>query len=149
MNLFSSVSEIKVLYSLKQKQSELHHVKSSVDSHEVLRNIWSTNIDYKEEFMILLLNRANKVIGYNHISSGGASACIVDPRQIFQSAILANASSIVLSHNHPSGNTKPSQIDIDITNKIKNGAAFFDINVIDHLIITSEGYFSFADEGIM
>ncbi|MEM9921563.1 MAG: DNA repair protein RadC [Bacteroidota bacterium] len=102
-----------------------------------------------EEFWILLLNRANRLIGKEQISAGGVSGTVVDGKMVFQKAIHQLASAIILCHNHPSGNLKPSRADIDITRKLKSGGQQLDVKVIDHLIVSSEGYFSFADEGIL
>ena len=99
--------------------------------------------------MVLLLNRANKTLGWSRISVGGVNGCVADPRIIFQTALKANASSIIVSHNHPSGNCEPSQSDIALTNKLRDAGNFLDIQVLDHVILTSEGYYSFADEGIL
>ena len=97
----------------------------------------------------MLLNRANRVLGLIDISLGGTAGTIADPKVIFAAAIKSNACGIILVHNHPSGNLKPSQQDLDLTRKIKAGGQLLDIVVMDHMIITSEGFFSFADEGLM
>jgi len=101
----------------------------------------------KEEFWILLLNRSNRFIGRVCISTGGVSGTVVDAKVIFKKAIESLASSVILCHNHPSGNLRPSQADIDITRKLKRAGESLDIAVLDHLIIADSGYFSFADEG--
>lgn len=101
-----------------------------------------------EEFWIILLNRANKVIGKEQISAGGVSGTVVDAKIIFRKALeVAPASSIILCHNHPSGNRNPSQADIDLTKKLKKAGETLDILVLDHLIIAENSYYSFADEG--
>ncbi|MEY2905155.1 MAG: hypothetical protein RJA52_1171 [Bacteroidota bacterium] len=100
-----------------------------------------------EEFWVFFLNRSNYILQKVKISSGGLSATIVDPKIIFRKAIEANASGIVLYHNHPSGNLDPSPADIDLTNKMVSGAKHFDINIIDHIIISEKGYYSFSDQG--
>jgi DNA repair protein RadC len=126
---------------------ERPQVKCSADAYNAIASLL---LDLpQEEFWILLLNRANRVVGRERISSGGLSATIVDARVIFQKAISGLACSIILCHNHPSGNTKPSQADIDITRKLKKGGEALDITVLDHLIIAETGYYSFADEGLM
>jgi DNA repair protein RadC len=102
-----------------------------------------------EEFWMLILNRANKLISKEPVSKGGINATLVDARMIFKPAILQNASSIILAHNHPSGNLKPSEEDIKLTKKLKDAGKLLDINVIDHLIIAENNYFSFADEGLL
>jgi DNA repair protein RadC len=102
-----------------------------------------------EEFWIMLLNRANKVLQNFNISEGGISGTVADPRKIFKIAIENNASSIVLCHNHPSGNVQPSESDIKLTHKLKDAGDHLDIQVIDHIIIGENQYFSFADENIL
>ncbi len=100
-----------------------------------------------EEFWVLLLNRSNKVITKFKISQGGVSGTVIDVRIILKPAIENLASSIVLCHNHPSGNIYPSEADEKITDKVSEAADIMDIKVLDHLIVTDENYFSFADEG--
>lgn len=102
-----------------------------------------------EEFWILLLNRANRMIEPVKISQGGMSGTVVDVRIVLRNAILKQASSVIICHNHPSGNTKPSQQDIDITRKIKEAGTLMDIKLFDHLIVADKAYFSFADEGMI
>jgi len=102
-----------------------------------------------EEFWVLYLNNANKVIAKNQLSKGGMTGTVVDVRIIFKSALESGAVGILLCHNHPSGNLKPSEVDIEITKKVKTAGKSLDINVLDHLIITQNGYYSFADEGIL
>lgn len=102
-----------------------------------------------EEFWILLLNRANRVIDKIKISQGGISGTIIDTRIILKNAVDRLASTIILCHNHPSGNLKPSDADIRITSKMKESSQIMDINLIDHIIISENSYFSFADEGMI
>jgi DNA repair protein RadC len=100
-----------------------------------------------EVFAVVFLNRANKINHFEIISQGGITGTVADPRIILKKALEEDATSIVLSHNHPSGNLKPSRADEELTNKIKEAARYFDINVVDHIIVSEEGYYSFADEG--
>jgi len=102
-----------------------------------------------EEFWVLYLNQNNRLLSKVRISSGGVSATVVDVRMILKKAINQLASVIILAHNHPSGNLKPSKPDIAITEKVKNAAQLFDITLADHLIISQRGYYSFADEGML
>lgn len=102
-----------------------------------------------EEFWILLLDRANKVIGRYKISQGGVSGTVADPKIIFKHAVEQLASSIVLCHNHPSGNLKPSEADIKLTKKLKEAGKHLDIPILDHIIVTEAGYYSFADENLL
>lgn len=144
------VSELKLIYKQNFKSSERPKINNSVDSYNLLMSVWDKDlIDFIEEFKILLLNTANKVIGCIGISIGGFRGTIADPKVIFAAALTGCASSIILAHNHPSGNLKPSDQDISLTNKLKNGGLLLDIMVVDHIIITSEGYYSFADNGLI
>ena len=102
-----------------------------------------------EEFWILLLNRGNRIIGRKKISSGGVSGTVVDAKLIFRRALEGGASSVMLFHNHPSGGLKPSQADLSLTRKLKQAGEVLDTQVLDHLIISERGYYSFADEGVL
>lgn len=147
---FYQLSEISVSYRPKFKASERPQVSSSHEVYSILMNNWDLNrIDLQEQFKILLLNRANKVIGIYEVSTGGMSGTVADPKLIFSTALKACACSIILTHNHPSGNLKPSQSDISLTKKIIGAGTLLDIAVLDHIIMTSEGYFSFQDEGLI
>ncbi|MGB4400016.1 MAG: JAB domain-containing protein, partial [Daejeonella sp.] len=118
--------------------------------YNILLQNWDMNkIDLLEQFKILLLNRANKVLGIYEVSSGGMTGTVADPKLIFSTALKGCANSIILSHNHPSGNLKPSQADINLTQKLRTAGSFLDIDVLDHIILTSEGYISFVEEGLM
>src|ERR1035437_4364265 len=149
-NLFNyNVAEIKVSYKTTVKASERRKITTSKDAEAIFREIWSSGMEFKEEFYILLLNRANKVLGWYKVSEGGMSGTVVDPKLIFSTALKGLASSIILSHNHPSGNLKPSEQDITLTKRLKQAGELLEIPVLDHLILSSEGYYSFADEGMM
>ena len=102
-----------------------------------------------EVFGVVFLNRANKINHFEIISQGGMTGTVADPRIILKAALDNRATSIILCHNHPSGNLQPSHADIEITKKIKSAAGFLDVHVTDHLIVSEEGYFSFADNGIL
>jgi DNA repair protein RadC len=106
--------------------------------------------DYKHEvFAVLFLNRANKINHFQIISEGGMTGTVADPRIILKKALEEDAVNLILCHNHPSGSLKPSRADEDLTLKIKEAAKYFDIKVLDHLIVSDDGYYSFADEGIL
>jgi DNA repair protein RadC len=144
------VAEVELVYKTEVKASERPQIKTSHDCFNILKEIWDDNkIDMLEQFKVLLLNRANKVIGVYQASSGGITGTIADSRLILAAAIKALAVSIVLSHNHPSGNLKPSAADEELTYKIKSACKYHDIKVLDHIIVSSEGYYSFADEGLI
>ncbi|MDE7430568.1 MAG: JAB domain-containing protein [Lachnospiraceae bacterium] len=105
-------------------------------------------IGYKETFKVLLLNNANKIIGYTTISEGGLTSTIVDVRVIMQTALVSNASAIILTHNHPSGNTRLSCHDDSLTKKIKAACEIMDIRLLDHIIVTPyDSFYSYCDEG--
>jgi len=106
--------------------------------------------DYHYEvFGVVYLNGSNKIIRWEILSKGGITGTVADPRLIMKKALEEEATALILVHNHPSGNLKPSRADEDLTRKIKSAAALFDIRVLDHLIVSQEGYFSFADEGLL
>jgi len=117
---------------------------------EVMRSIFDADtILWTEEVIMVCLNRANDVVGYYRVSSGGFSGTVLDPRVVMTIALNNASSSIILAHNHPSGNLRPSEGDKAITEKIKNACAFFDMKLLDHLIITDESYFSFNEGGLI
>jgi DNA repair protein RadC len=147
---WTRVAEVELVYKTKVKPSERPKINSVKDCYQLLRGLWNENtLEMQEEFKVLLLNRANKVIGVYEASAGGLTGTVADPRLILAAAIKSLSVSIILSHNHPSGNLKPSRADEELTQKIKAAAAYHDIRVIDHIIITIEGYYSFADEGLL
>ena len=144
------VAEIELVYKSKVKASARPKVLTSRDVYEVFKQSWDENkIDFIEQFKIMLLNRSNRVLGIYEVSTGGITGTVADPRIIFTAALKGNAVSIALAHNHPSGDIKPSRQDEALTEKIKNAGLFLDIKVIDHVVISSESYFSFADEGLL
>ena len=143
------VSEVKLSYANKVLAKDRKKVTGSVSCEEILRPFFVEYMEHREAMFALLMNRGNQVLGVIRLSEGGTSGTVVDLKILFQSAILANASSIIISHNHPSGQLKPSQADIDITKKIVEAGKLFDIMCLDHLILTTEGSYSFADEGLI
>ncbi len=127
-------------------QPKVIKITSSKLAYEIMRP-YLQDIPH-EEFWILLLNRANQLLKPVAISHGGVSGTVADPKIIFKTALDALASSIILVHNHPSGNLKPSQTDLNLTKKLKEAGRVLEIPVLDHLIYTDSGYFSMADEGV-
>lgn len=132
---------------LLHQSLEMPVVKSSNDVFNLYRPVIA-DLPH-EEFWITLLNRANKVRHRFNISKGGLTGTVIDVRLIMKKALENNASSLILCHNHPSGNTQPSDADIQITRKLKDAGKIMEIPVLDHLIVTENGYFSFADEGML
>lgn len=151
MKILKQIPEIQLRYSFRVKKEDRVQIRSSEDSLNALLQIWDHDtLDYREMFIVLYLNRCNHVLGYRIISIGGVAGTVVDVKQVLAVGVKANASCIVLAHNHPSGQLLPSQQDIDLTAKIKAGGNLLDISVLDHLILTSDDtYFSFADEGYL
>ena len=147
----TTISEERLVYRTKVKASERLQVKCSKDAVDIFMENWDLDsIEHIEESKLMLLTRSNKVLGIASISKGGISGTVTDVRLILQYAIKANASGIIICHNHPSGNVQPSKSDIAITRKIKESGIVMDIQLLDHLKIVSEGnYYSMGDEGIV
>lgn len=147
---FNVVAEIEMIYKTQVPASKRPAIISSADAYNILLANWDDNkIEFVEQFKILLLNRTNKVLGICIISTGNVSGTIADPKLVFTAALKANACGIILAHNHPSGSTKPSKADELLTARIKTGAQYLELTVLDHIILTKEGYYSFADEGML
>jgi DNA repair protein RadC len=148
--VLTKVAEVELVYKSKVKASERPVVQSSTDAANILRILWEDGkMELVEQFKVLFLNRSNKVICVYNVSSGGVTGTVADPKLIFTAALKVNAVSVILCHNHPSGSLKPSRADEELTQKIKAAGSFLDVKVLDHVILTSESYFSFADEGLM
>ena len=125
-------------------------IRTSHEGHQVCRTIHKKEgNDFQEFFYVIFLNRANKPTGYYVASMGGVTGTVADPRLIVKAAALADCTSIILCHNHPSGSVKPSRADEELTAKLKQACSYFDITVLDHVICGDENYYSFADEGIL
>ncbi|NQU35081.1 MAG: JAB domain-containing protein [Bacteroidetes bacterium] len=148
--IYSRVSEIEVYYRRQVEFHEMVKVSSSDDAADYFRDQWGKRkIDHVEQFMVIYLNRSNRIMGWSRISLGGQSGTVVDPKIIFQIALKANAASIIMAHNHPSGNSKPSDNDLELTKRLVRAGKFLDLQLLDHIILTSETYFSFANENLI
>jgi len=148
MKIKTEMKEIEVSYN--KETNNAPKIQSSQDAYRVLRPLFDdSTITFYEEFFVLFLDRKNSVIGYRMIGRGGVAGCVVDAKVIFGIALKCVCSSIILSHNHPSDNLKPSSADIQLTKKLKQSGKMLDVAVLDHLIITASGYYSFADEGMI
>jgi DNA repair protein RadC len=147
MNL-PQVAEIKISYHPTKADKPI--IRSSVDAFNFFKGFYmGETICLQEQFAAMYLNRANKVLGVTILSIGGITGTVVDIRLTICIALKCAATSILLCHNHPSGNLQPSKSDIDLTERIKQAAELFDIRLADHLIITSDACYSFADEGLL
>lgn len=125
-------------------------INSSKAARDLFFNNWNMDIiELQEEFKILYLNRSNNPLGIYTLSKGGIHGTVVDQRLLFASALKSAASSLILCHNHPSGNIKPSQEDRRLTSRLIKSGRMLDLPILDHLIITKDNYFSFADEGLL
>jgi DNA repair protein RadC len=135
----------------RRRQASLSLSKPIVkDSREVAAYLQALLRDHLHEvFAVIFLNRAGKINHFEIISQGGMTGTVADPRLILKKALEENAVSIILAHNHPSGNLQPSKADEELTIKIREAAKYFDIKLLDHIIVSEQGYFSFADQGLV
>lgn len=148
MNNLFSLNEITVSYSHKTKPSSLPQIGCSRDVYDLVSPSWD-DIDYRESFKILLLTRANRVLGISSLFKGGQSGVVVDPKFVFQTALKCSAASIILMHNHPSGNLEPSDADRKLTKKVVEIGKLLELPILDHIIFTSETFCSLANEGLI
>lgn len=149
------LAELKVSYRRrnrrhkKETSDETHFlIRDSKDCETYLRQIWNHDtIELREEFIVLCLNNAHEVLGWINIATGGLSATTVDPRLIFGVALSTVSASIIVAHNHPSGSVNPSPQDIGVTKRLRAAGEVLAITLVDHLIVTRDNYYSFADSG--
>lgn len=144
------LNELSITYT--KKLFSHTSIKNSKDAELVIRDMYnktSSEIELKEYFFIILLNRANEVIGYYKLSEGGIHSTDVDIRLVFATALKSLAVGIILAHNHPSGNLTPSEQDIKLTKKFVKAGELLDVKVFEHIIISSQSYCSLSDEGMM
>ena len=149
MKAITELNEIQVSYS---NTSDKNAVKTSEQANDACKQAYAllnAQISLKEHFIVLFLNRASRVIGFYHLSSGGIAGTVADLRLAFSIGLKCLASSMILCHNHPSGNTKPSQADIDLTRKFSQAGEIMEIMVVDHIVLAEDGYYSFADDGLL
>lgn len=146
----NNIAEVDISYSHLVRPSMMRQIKCSDDSYKAFLSLWDLSIiEHVEQFKIMLLSRSNKCLGIKTVSTGGTYASVVDVKVVFQTALKTNASSIILCHNHPSCNMTPSQSDISLTQKVFRAGKLLDIDVLDHLIISADTFYSFADENLM
>lgn len=144
------IAEVSLAYKAAQSVETLPKISSPEEAAYYLRSIWdSDTLELREEFIVVLLNNAKKVLGWSRISIGGSTATIVEPSAIFQTALLGKANSILVAHNHPSGRKKASTADITLTKRIKEVGNLLGIPLDDHIILCVNGYLSMRDEGLM
>ena len=141
------LTEISVQYNPKQPASSRTKLVTSPDAVKYLREVFNPNtINMQEQVVVLYLNRGNYILGHQQLSIGGLTCTVLDIRIVLATALKCLACYIIIAHNHPSGELKPSRQDLGITQQIKKAGELLDIKLLDHIIITSEGYYSFSDE---
>lgn len=145
-NLFD-VCEIAISYYPKIKPKDRPKVTNSKEIYDhIIKYVDKGEINYREVFLIITLDRSNGIIGIKEIGKGGMSGVTTDPKLIFQTALLSHASSIIIAHNHPSSNLKPSVTDENLTKKVAEAGKVLDLHLLDHLVFNNDSYYSFADE---
>ncbi len=146
---YFKIPEITVTYKDTGITSKRGELKTILDAVEIFKVVFEDCMQHHEEAWAIFLSRSNKILGISCISKCGVHQCIIDVKIIMQIAIKSNAACIIVAHNHPSSLLKPSMEDINITRKIQNACRIFDIILFDHVIMTQEGFYSFAGEGIL
>ena len=147
----NKIPEVGIYLKGKINLNGINTIASAYEAFDVFKAIdnFNKSMDCFEQFYVIYLNNAAKILSVSLIGEGGETSCTVSIMKIAQGALLQNSTSIVLGHNHPSGNLKPSKADINLTNQIKEALILFNIKVLDHLILSTENYYSFANEGII
>lgn len=143
------VAEVTLHYQSVVRPADRVKLTRSSDAEAVLRPFFEDIIEHMERMVVICINRVNEVLGIMEVSEGGTAGTVADPKVIFQVALKMNAHGLFLAHNHPSGNKSASKADLELTKRVKEAGRLLEIQVFDHLILTKESYFSFADEGIM
>lgn len=147
---FFNVAEVQLSYKPHFKAQERPQINSAKRAYQLLLDNWDKSlINYLEQAKMILLNRNNRVLGLVDLSTGGGGSTVMDSKVIFAVALKATATSIIIAHNHPSGNIRPSSQDITVTEKLMKAAKILEIDIHDHLIISENSYFSMAEEGMM
>ena len=146
---FKKPPKVRIIYSHKDNPQDRPKISSSKDVYHWFKNIWSSQMETREEMYVLLLNRNNKILGYHTLSMGGITGTVADVRLLYAVALKSLATSVIIAHNHPSGTLSPSNADIQLTKKVKEAGKIMDITLLDHLIISKQGFYSFADEGLI
>ena len=141
------LNEVKITY--KRSAVNVRKITSSRDAENIFRELLADEMDYRENFFVLSLNNSNEVLEWMLLSTGGMTETVVDVRLLFQMLLKTHATAFIVAHNHPSGSLRASQADLNITEKMKKAGQTLDIKLLDHLILTSQSYLSFADDGIL
>ena len=142
------IAEVQISYSSHVKAKDRTKICGSADAASAFRSIWPS-YDHIEFCYMLMMNRQNQILGYHQISKGGMTGAVIDVRVVFQVALKACSTSLILAHNHPSGNLQASDADRKITRQIKDAGLILDIPLLDHIILTTDSFLSMADDGIL
>lgn len=149
-SLLSQVTEVDLVYRNKRKAAERPPVSNCNDAYSLFVESWDMDkIELQEQFRVMLLDRKNSCLGISTVATGGMTSCVVDLKIVFAMSLKAKATSIILAHNHPSGNRSPSNADKTITAKFIEAGKLLELPVLDHLIVTKEGFTSLAEEGLL
>ena len=146
---YFKIPEITVSYKDTVKTTERFRITSPEDSIEIFNMAFEDSMQHHEEAFVIYMNRSHRVLGISNISKCGVSSTVVDVKIVLQTALKVHASAIIFSHNHPSSTLKPSEEDIKITKKLKEACLLLDIALLDHIIMTEENHYSFANEGLL
>lgn len=150
LETLAQVAEVELIFKSAVKVSARPVIKKSADAYKLFMKVWDMGkIELAEQFKVIFLNAACKAMGICEISSGGRAGTVVDPKMVFAAALKAGAMFLIIAHNHPSGELSPSQKDTETTRQLADCGSLLHLPVIEHLIITAEGYFSFADSGLL
>lgn len=148
--MYNSISEISLSYKPSAQSRNMNPIQSSKDAYRILKDLFNPDlICAREEFIVVYLNNSGRVLGHFKAFTGGVASVTCDMKIILGVGLKSLASSIILSHNHPSGNLKPSKNDLNMTKRILKACQVLDIQLFDHIVISEAGYFSFADEGLL
>lgn len=143
------VAEVTLSYRNHVNPQDRPKINDANSCYEILKPFFEDVVEYRERVVMVLLNRNHRVLGVLQVSDGGVTGTVLDPKIIFQGALKANATGLIIAHNHPSGNDSPSQQDIAVTKKLVQCGQLLEIQVLDHMIITARGYKSLANDGLM
>lgn len=150
INELPIVAEIQLMYRPVISLSDRPQVLKSTTAYELLYHTWDKDtLQLYESFKLILLSANKRALGITTISNGGTMSALVDPALVFATALKANSRSLILAHNHPSGNLSPSEADKCLTQRLKEGGALLNIGIDDHIIVSKEGFFSFEDQGLL
>lgn len=143
-----SVIDIDIKYVRKRPDVEFQ-IRSSQDAYDVIKKYFDDFVDHHEESYAMILDRSNKVINIQHLGKGSNKGTVVDENTLYQAAILCNGTGVILFHNHPSGNKEASKNDLDLTKKIVKSLKILNKDLLDHIIVTHDGYYSMADDDLI